>query len=216
MNDRPIHILFVDDDKEYVDVVKHHLNAFTGKKFTLTWVTDGAKALAALKDDSSIDLVLMDYYLPSSNGIEVAKSIRDAKIGLPVILLTSNKDFRIAVEAMKYGVEEYLVKEEMLDSMLPRTIVNVLDRVQLKGRIDDIEKAKLVNRNKDEAVQQLVVTLCHEFNNPLAAIKISADIMMRQKLGESDKDLLARLNNDIAQIERQIVKLRDLGNVKKA
>ncbi len=215
MVDRPIHILLVDDDAEYVDVVKHHVQAFPGKTFTITCVTDGEKALRSLASGSPVDLVLMDYYLPSSNGIEIAKSIHEAHPGIPVILLTSNKDFRIAVEAMKFGVEEYLVKEEMIDTMLPRTIVNVLDRLALKRRIDEIEKAKLVNRNKDEAVQQLVVTLCHEFNNPLAAIKISADIMMRQKLGEPERELLSRLNIDIGQIERQIVKLRDLGNEKK-
>jgi signal transduction histidine kinase len=56
----------------------------------------------------------------------------------------------------------------------------------------------------------LVVTMCHEFNNPLAAIKISADILIRQDLPDEEKKLLTELNRNIALLENQIVKLRDL------
>jgi len=156
----------------------------------------------------------MDYFLPGTNGIEIARKIRESKIQAPMILLTSNRDFRIAIEAMKYGIVEYLIKEEVVDSILPRTVVSVVDRHRLSDRIAAAEKQKLFAEKNAETVQELVVTLCHEFNNPLAAIKISADIILRQKISEEERSILTKLNGNIAQLEKQIVKLRDLSSEK--
>src|SRR5258706_3628535 len=194
MEPNTIHVLLVDDDADYASVVQHHLNSFTGKKFELTWVSDGEKALSHLKSGTATDLIILDYFLPGTNGISIMKEILEEGFAMPVVLLTSNKDFRIAVEAMKYGIEEYLVKEEMTDTILPRTIINVLERVQLQRQISEAEKEKLLSQKKTEAIQELVVTMCHEFNNPLAAIKISADILSRQKITDDEKRLVQQLN----------------------
>ncbi|MDI6767448.1 MAG: response regulator, partial [Bacteroidota bacterium] len=156
------------------------------------------------------DLLLLDYYLPDSNGMEVVKEIFNTNIFKPIILLTSHKDFRIAIEAMKYGVEDYLIKEEMVDTILPRTVINILERVQLNKRLLEAEKEKMILEKRMEAVQELVVTMCHEFNNPLAAIKISTDILMRQSTSDEQKNILIKFNSDITHLEKQIVKLRDI------
>jgi signal transduction histidine kinase len=53
--------------------------------------------------------------------------------------------------------------------------------------------------------------MCHEFNNPLAAIRLSTYTLGRQMQDDDGKALLHKLNEDITKLERQIVKLRDLG-----
>jgi response regulator of citrate/malate metabolism len=207
-------ILLVDDDAEFAGVVRHYLHSFQQRKFELAWVSDGEKAVEYLNTHPAVSLILMDYYLPGDNGLSIIKKFSQRQIEIPIILLTSNKDFRIAIEAMKYGIEEYLVKEEAVDTILPRTIVNVLDRVHLQKRILAAEKEKLISQKKTEAIQELVVTMCHEFNNPLAAIKISSDILSRQKITDEEKNLLQQLTTNISQLEKQIIKLRDL-NIEK-
>ncbi len=210
MEEPTITILLVDDDAGYATVAKHLLRPFQGKKFNLLWDDSGEKALERLKEDKSISLVLMDYYLPNSNGLEITKALLDENIKLPIIFLTANKDFRIAIEALKYGVEDYLIKEDTTDSMLPRSILNILDRIQLRNRIDNAEKEKMLSQKKTEAVQEVIVTMCHEFNNPLAAIKISADILSRQSSVDENKQILSKLNANITLLEKQIIKLRDI------
>ncbi|MBI4546792.1 MAG: response regulator [Ignavibacteriae bacterium] len=216
MENNTINVLLVDDDPEYVSVTKHYLRPFQDKRFDLTWVNNGEKALDFLKANPNTDLILMDYYLEKGTGLEVSKRIISEKITVPIILLTTNKDLKLAIEALKFGIEDYLVKEETVDTMLPRAIINVLERVHLKKRIVEAESEKLLSQRKAEAIQELVVTMCHEFNNPLAAIKISADILARQNVTEEEQQFLNRLNTSIALLEQQIIKLRDMNMEKRS
>jgi CheY-like chemotaxis protein len=207
-----IYLLLVDDNANYVSVLDHHLKTFPGKRFNLTWVNDGDQALEVLRGGKLPDLIVLDYFLPKSNGIEVARRIIDSGISLPMILLTSNKDLRLAIEALKYGIEEYLVKEDLSDTILPRTIVNTIERFRLHQQMKEMEKDQLFSRRGAEAIQELVVTMCHEFNNPLAAIKISVDILSRQEVSEPQRALLQKLSVNITKLESQIVRLRDLNS----
>jgi DNA-binding NtrC family response regulator len=207
----PIRILFVDDDTGYMAIAQHLLSRYQGRKFDIQWKKSGQEALALLEGgDPHPDLVLMDYFLPEMNGMEVTKAIRERGIDIPIILLTSNRDFRLAIEAMKYGVEDYLVKDEAVDSVLPRTIVNIMERVHLKKRIAEQVKADLIARKRTDAIKELVVTVCHEFNNPLAAIKISTELLLRQKLSPEHQAIAEDLNLNIEQVEKEITKLREI------
>lgn len=208
--ERAINVLLVDDDAEYASVAKRYLQSFNGTAFNLTWFDSGDKVLAYLKSPNDIHVILMDYYLQTRNGLEVLAELRDAGIDLPVIMLTGGKDFRIAVEAMKYGVSDYLVKEEAIDSLFPRSILNAVEKYVLRNQVSTAEKNRLISQKKTEAIQELVVTMCHEFNNPLAAIKISSDILTRQCKNQEVKAILTELNRSITSLEKQIIKLRDL------
>ncbi|HTO94186.1 MAG TPA: response regulator [Bacteroidota bacterium] len=206
----PIRVLFVDDDTSYMAVAQHLLSKYQGRKFEILWKQSGREALEVLEKNPEIDLILMDYHLPEDNGLEVTRMIREKNIDIPIIFLSSNRDFRLAVEAMKYGVEDYLVKDEAVDSVLPRAIVNILERVNLKKRIAEQVKADLIAKNRTNAIKELIVTVCHEFNNPLAAIKISTDILLRQSLPPSERVIVEGLDRNVGLVEKEIARLRDI------
>ena len=210
MDSNQIHVLLIDDDDDFVAVVKHQLDSFGVRPFHFSRVSNSTDALRYITSGTRTDLIVMDYYLPATNGIAITKQIQEAGFSIPTILLTSSKDFRIVIEAMKFGIEEYLVKEELKDTILPRTIMSVLERVTLRAHLHGAEKEKLLSQKKEEAIQELIVTMCHEFNNPLAAIKISADILSRQKISDDDRKLVQRLNTSISKLEKQIIHLRDM------
>jgi DNA-binding response OmpR family regulator len=205
-----INLLFVDDDASYMAVAQHLLSKYQGKRFNILWKQDGPSALEELQENQSIDMLLIDYYLPEVNGLEVTRQIREKKFTVPIIFLTSNRDFRLAIEAMRYGVEDYMVKEEAVDSVLPRTILNILERVHLKKQIAEQQKSELIAKKRTEAIKELVVTVCHEFNNPLAAIKISTDILLRQQLFEQEREVVKGIDGNINLVEKEITKLRDI------
>lgn len=203
-------VLLVDDDPMYFSIVKQLLAPFQGKRFKVFWESDGQKALEKLANTPGIDVVLMDYYLPEMDGLAITKLMAERALHKPIIFFTANKDFRAAVEAMKFGAEDYLLKEETKDTILPRTILNVIERSQLKARIQEAEKQKILFQKRTEAIKELVVTMCHEFNNPLAAIKISTSILTRQDDDEEKRRLLDKFNANVMILEKEINKLRDL------
>jgi DNA-binding NarL/FixJ family response regulator len=206
----PIHLLFIDDDTGYTAVAQHLLSKYQTRTFVVTWKQDGPSALDYLATNPPLDMLVIDYYLPETNGLEVVRAIRAKGFDVPIVFLTSNRDFRLAIEGMKYGVEDYLVKEDAVDSVLPRTIVNILERVTLKRQIAEKGKEELIAEKRTEAIKELVVTVCHEFNNPLAAVKISTDILMRQPLPENQKALVQAIDNGISLVEAEITRLRDI------
>ncbi|MER3522620.1 MAG: hypothetical protein C4326_00780 [Ignavibacteria bacterium] len=205
-----VNILFVDNDTKYMAVAQYQLSRFQGKRFNVVWKQDGTSAIEELKRNPSLHLVIIEYYLPDVNGIEFTKTIREHNIDLPIILLTSNKDLKLAIEAMKFGAEDYIIKEDAAESVLPQTIVNTLERVYLKRKKALQQKAELIAKKRTDAIKEIVVTVCHEFNNPLAAIKISTDILMRQQLPPHERTMVEALDNYIALVEKEITKLRDI------
>ena len=210
MEQKTLNVLLVDDDAGYSNIIRELLTHNQETKFEVQWEKDSEKIIGFLKNNPQIKVILMDYYLPSMTGLDLAKRINEEQIDIPIIFLTANKDFRTAVEAMKQGAEEYLLKEEINDSILSRTIINVVERWQLKKKIADAEKQKLFIQKKTEAIKELVVTMCHEFNNLLAVIKISTAILTRQSLSDSEKQMLELFNTNVTLLEKQITKLRDL------
>jgi len=68
----------------------------------------------------------------------------------------------------------------------------------------------LIAEKRAEAIRELVVTVCHEFNNPLAAIKISADLIRRHDLSEEDRKLLKEFEDSFQRIETEVKRLRDI------
>jgi DNA-binding NtrC family response regulator len=207
----PITVLIVDDDIAYAKLVQQNLQKFTGKKFNILWKQNAEAALEELQRKKSVDIILMEYFLPGKNGLDLVKEVREGSIETPIIFLTATKDYRVAIEAMKIGVEEYLLKEEASETFLPRTILNVLDRVQLRKQIAEAERNRIFAERRTEAIRELIVAICHEFNNPLTAIKLTADAMARQNLQEKQKQMVAEISADIQTIEGKIKKLQNVG-----
>ena len=205
-----INVLLVDDDIAYARIAQQQLTNFMGRKFNIAWKQEGGSALEELQKNSSIDIVLMESTLPDMSGLEFVKALRGKSIESPVIFLTETKDYRLAIEAMKGGVEEYLIKDEVLETILPRTILNVLERVQLKNQIAEAERHRIFAERRTEAIREAIVAICHEFNNPLTAIKLTADAIGRQKLPVRQKLLVTEIAEKIVTIEDKIRKLQNL------
>ena len=204
-----ITLLFVDDDANYIKAVENVLSRHREKQFRMVWKHDGRSALEELERNPEIDIILVDYHLPGLNGLELTQAIRERQIDSPIVFLTADRDVRIAIEAIKFHVEDYIVKGDVTDSTLAKRLINIMERVAARKTIANKYRADLISKKRSDAVKELIVTVCHEFNNPLAAMKISADILARQQLSSHEKYLLAELDKNIRLIEAEITKLRE-------
>ena len=207
---KPITVLLADDDIGFAKIVQRQLQLFQNREFHLIWKESVEDALQEFQTNPSIDLILTDYVFPGSNGLEFCLQLNQLNSEVPIVFVTATRDFKLAIEAMKLGVEDFLIKEDLAESVLPRTILNVLDRVRMHKQIRAVEKRMLIAEKRAEAIRELVVTVCHEFNNPLAAIKISADLIRRQSPSDEDKSLLKGFEENFQKIESEVKRLRDI------
>ena len=99
-------ILIVDNDEGLV----HFLTRlFVKQGHEVASCTDGASSLERLKSEA-FDLILLDYKMPGLNGLETLVEIKCAQIRTPVIVMTAYGTTETAIEAMKLGAYDYLLK----------------------------------------------------------------------------------------------------------
>lgn len=201
-----IRILLVEDNKDFARLVDVFLRKHEPQRFVVTWKENGREALAELSRNSEYDIILMDYFLPGQNGLEITRALHDARINIPVVFLTVNKDFDLAVEVMKLGVEDYLVKEEIASPVLPRTILNVIERQQLRGQLTALE----ITQKRLEAIAELVVQITKEIRVPLDSMRLAVNDLIKTHDGDNLKTYLTIIRDNLQRIEKKIAKLKDL------
>ena len=93
----------------------------------LTHVTELEPGLRLL-EERSFDALLLDLNLPDSSGLETLSTVYERTETVPVVVLTGLLDREVAMEALRIGAEEYLVKDEITPELLVRTIYHAIER----------------------------------------------------------------------------------------
>jgi DNA-binding NtrC family response regulator len=101
-----IRVLLVDDEKEFVQVVAERL---TARDFDVTVSFSGEDAIAKLKE-YNFDVAILDILMPGMNGIDALREIKRIKPLTEVILLTGHAAVDTAIDGMKLGAYDYLIK----------------------------------------------------------------------------------------------------------
>jgi PleD family two-component response regulator len=107
--------------------------------------TDGATGLRMLQQEA-FDCVLLDYWLSDMDGLEFLAQLQtdEASPRVPIVMLTGESSPSIAVEAMKYGVQDYLVKEDLqpatLEQALTRAMAIVAESREQQQAYIDLER----------------------------------------------------------------------------
>jgi len=210
MASKQISVLLVDDDSSFVKVFQDSLLKARGIGFHVVREKNADDALATVRSNPGFDIIVTDFVLPNSNGLEFCLQLSQMEQKIPVVMMSATKDIKLAVEVMKLGVEDFLLKDELNGIHVPRTLVNILDRIKVKRQMEAVEKRMSIAENRDQAIRELVVTVCHEFNNPLAAIKISSDLLQRLPLPEAQQSLLQEFDLNFQKIESEVRRLRDI------
>jgi CheY-like chemotaxis protein len=202
----PIRVLLVEDNPDFAKLVELFLKKHEPEEFSVIWKENGPDALAELGRNASYDVILMDYFLPGQNGLEITRALQDKSVRIPVVFLTVNKDFDLAVEVMKLGIEDYLVKEEISTPVLPKTILNVIERQKLKDQLTTLE----ISQKRLEAIQELVLKITGELRLPLDGMSGIVDQLLKNHEVDNLKTYLTIIRDNLQRIEKKIVKLKDL------
>jgi CheY-like chemotaxis protein len=204
--DRIVKVLLIEDNKEFSNLVQLFLQRYREGLFQVTWKDNGRNALEELGSNQSFDVILMDYFLPGMNGLEITRELQKRHIQIPVIFLTVNKDFDLAVEVMKLGVEDYLVKEEISTPVLPKTILNVIERKELRDQLTHLE----ITQNRLETIQELVKKITTEIRAPLDQMRKGVEGLTINHQNDNLHTYLVIMRDNLNRIDKKIQQLKDL------
>jgi PAS domain S-box-containing protein len=135
---REYQILIIEDHPEQAHLMELILRRH-GQPFAVRIMHDPIEGLAWLRH-APVDALVLDYSLPRMSGLEVLQEIKKNHPGLPVIMVTGQGDERIAVEAMRHGVYDYLVKTKDFLDLLPRVVTRAIEERQLSTRLQQSEQ----------------------------------------------------------------------------
>jgi signal transduction histidine kinase/DNA-binding response OmpR family regulator len=165
---KPLRVLYGEANPFDIDLARRHL-ARHAPHIRLEAACSGAEVLARLPLTSGeraleFDLLLLDYRLTGLNALEIVKTVRQERgLVIPIVLVTGQGTEGVAVQALRLGVDDYLVKREGYLLQLPA----VLEKVQKQAEL-----------NASEAEFR---RLTQEFNGLLDAIPDSLMLLDRQK-----------------------------------
>jgi two-component system sensor histidine kinase/response regulator len=205
-----IKILLIEDNEVDARLIKEYLRNASGTEegvssamFDLTMkksLSSGLEFLTVV----DVDAVLLDLNLPDSVGLETFYKIYKKMPKIPILILTGLSDRELAVKAVREGAGDYLVKGEVDDRLLRRSISYAIERKKSEEELllaqNNLEK-KVVERTIElkeryDEIEQLVYAISHDLILPLVTIK----------------GFLGYLKKDIASGGRQRIEI-DLGLV---
>ena len=116
-------ILLVDDEKEFADTLAERLRT---RDFDVTTAYNGDEALEKLKE-YNYDVTILDVQMPGLNGIDALREIKKLKPLTEVLMLTGHGTVETAIEGMKIGAYDFLMKPCEMDVLLSK-INNAYER----------------------------------------------------------------------------------------
>ncbi|MBW1727283.1 MAG: response regulator [Deltaproteobacteria bacterium] len=111
-----IRILLVDDEKEFVETLAERLRT---RDFDVTTAFSGDEALEKLKE-YNFDVTILDVKMPGMDGIEALMEIKKLKPLTEVLMLTGHGTIETAIEGMKIGAYDFLLKPCEMDVLLDK------------------------------------------------------------------------------------------------
>lgn len=124
-------IFIVEDDPWYGEILAYHLGL--NPDYKITRFETGKDCL--LKMHLKPDLITIDFSLPDMQGDELFKKIRESQPQIPVIIISAQEEINVAVNLLKMGVNDYLIKDEATKDLLWNSIARIRETQSLKKEV---------------------------------------------------------------------------------
>jgi len=133
-------ILIVDDEKEFVDSLAERLSM---RDYDITTSFSGQEAVEKLKG-YNFDVVILDVAMPGMDGIATLREIKKLKPLTEVLMLTGNATVETAVEGMKLGALDYVLKPCEIDELVAKIDRGYDRKAEQEERIRSVKVAEIM------------------------------------------------------------------------
>ncbi|MDZ8108724.1 MAG: hybrid sensor histidine kinase/response regulator [Nostoc sp. DedQUE12a] len=182
-----VKILLIEDNLASARLLQEFLMQAQLQEFTLVHVKRLGEALEELSK-CNYDVILLDLTLPDSQGLSSLPPLIGQAPSVPIVVLTNTNDEKLAIEAVRQGAQDYLVKRQVNVDVLVRSLRYAIERkqvleslrtvnetlqIRVEERTAELVKAKEINQFKSEFVSML----SHDIRNPLNTILLAAGLL---------------------------------------
>jgi len=227
MLQKSLKILIVEDDEDDAFFIKDILKEGLGEPNPLIDHYSSIGSSLKQLNPFHYDLAMFDYRLGEITGIELLRNIRKQGCDIPIILFTGQGDQEVAVEAMKAGATDYLIKGKLSTESVTQSIRYALGlRKEAELRKNAEEKLKkshtdltlaheelqasmaklqtaqnqILRSEKLAGIGRMVAGVCHEILNPLNIISGHSQSLLVERT--NDEELCNDLNSVMEEIQR--------------
>lgn len=145
-----VKILVIDDDEDDFLIISDYIKAIKEQHFVIDWCGTYKEAIIKICE-GGYDLYFVDYLLGAKTGLDLIKEAVKNNCEMPLILLTGNGNRIIDMKAMEFGAVDYLVKGELNEDKLERSIRYSLERAITERALRNNERKfrNIFERSKD-------------------------------------------------------------------
>jgi diguanylate cyclase (GGDEF)-like protein/PAS domain S-box-containing protein len=143
-----LRILLVEDD-EHDRLAFHRSFRMSEVACEIIECMGAPEALALVTDDSArFDVVVIDHHLPRVYGLDLCKQLLDSRVNIPLVILTGSGSEQVAVDALKAGVNDYIIKDPdsgylaMLPVLLPEVVRNYGERLARVQAEEEVRESR--------------------------------------------------------------------------
>jgi two-component system, OmpR family, response regulator CpxR len=135
-----VKVLLVDDEKDFTDALGERLQA---RGFEVRTALSGDEGLELLKEKAP-DVVILDVLMPGKDGVEVLREVKLLNPIIEVIMLTGHGTIETAIEGLKVGAYDYLLKPTDTGELVAKILRAYARKSEQEDRIRRAEIANIV------------------------------------------------------------------------
>jgi two-component system response regulator AtoC len=124
-----IRALIADDDPFVSEMLAEILQS---EGCTVQTAADGCEAYNKFLAGPDINIIISDMNMPVMNGLQLIRKLRDENVDVPIVILTGDNEISAAIEAIKKGANDYILKDENLQDTVIPSVKRVLEEYKLK------------------------------------------------------------------------------------